>query len=129
MENVLVTGGAGFIGSAVVRQAIAAGHDVVNVDVLTYAACLENLASIDTAPGYVFQRAAAFGFRVKWLPRSADHPPSSASASAAVTSPSRRSRNISRFRRVAGSRRRARSLLYTLIDDTFSGFERRLSVT
>jgi len=55
--KLLVTGGAGFIGSAVIRAAIAQGHEVVNVDVLTYAACLENLASIDTAPGYVFERA------------------------------------------------------------------------
>ena len=38
--KILVTGGAGFIGSAVVRQAIAADHEVVNLDKLTYAACL-----------------------------------------------------------------------------------------
>jgi dTDP-glucose 4,6-dehydratase len=30
--KLLVTGGAGFIGSAVVRQAVAAGHDVINLD-------------------------------------------------------------------------------------------------
>ena len=47
--NILVTGGAGFIGSAVVRLAIARGHSVVNVDALTYAACLENLASVAEA--------------------------------------------------------------------------------
>jgi dTDP-glucose 4,6-dehydratase len=35
--KLLITGGAGFIGSAVVRQAIAAGHQVVNLDALTYA--------------------------------------------------------------------------------------------
>ncbi len=34
-------GGAGFIGSAVVRLAVARGHSVVNLDALTYAACLE----------------------------------------------------------------------------------------
>jgi len=34
--KILVTGGAGFIGSAVVRQAIRDGHQVVNVDCLTY---------------------------------------------------------------------------------------------
>ena len=55
--KLLVTGGAGFIGSAVVRQAIAAGHSVVNVDALTYAACLENVAMVADAPGYVFEQA------------------------------------------------------------------------
>jgi dTDP-D-glucose 4,6-dehydratase len=41
--KLLVTGGAGFIGSAVVRRAIAEGHEVVNLDALTYAANLANL--------------------------------------------------------------------------------------
>ena len=53
--KILVTGGAGFIGSAVVRLAIARGHHVVNVDALTYAACLDNLASIADHPNYVFE--------------------------------------------------------------------------
>ena len=55
--KLLVTGGAGFIGSAVVRQAIRDGHMIVNLDALTYAACLENVASVATAPGYVFEQA------------------------------------------------------------------------
>jgi dTDP-glucose 4,6-dehydratase len=55
--KLLVTGGAGFIGSAVVRQAISAGHEVVNLDALTYAACLENVASVAGAPGYAFVQA------------------------------------------------------------------------
>ena len=55
--KLLVTGGAGFIGSAVVRQAVAAGHAVVNVDALTYAACLDNVASVADAPGYAFVEA------------------------------------------------------------------------
>jgi dTDP-glucose 4,6-dehydratase len=53
--KILVTGGAGFIGSAVVRQAIRDGHEVVNLDALTYAACLDNVASVSNAPGYVFE--------------------------------------------------------------------------
>ena len=55
--KILVTGGAGFIGSAVVRQAIARGIDVVNVDALTYAACLDNVASVAGARGYAFEKA------------------------------------------------------------------------
>ena len=55
--KLLVTGGAGFIGSAVVRRAIADGHQVVNVDALTYAACLENVASVADQPGYAFEHA------------------------------------------------------------------------
>ena len=54
--KILVTGGAGFIGSAVVRLAIARGHSVVNVDALTYAACLKNVASVADHPNYVFEQ-------------------------------------------------------------------------
>ncbi|MGC9449089.1 dTDP-glucose 4,6-dehydratase [Cereibacter johrii] len=55
--KLIVTGGAGFIGSAVVRKAVADGHHVVNLDCLTYAACLDNLASVAGAPNYVFEKA------------------------------------------------------------------------
>ena len=54
--KILITGGAGFIGSAVIRRAITAGHSVVNVDCLTYAANLDNLAAISDAPGYSFEK-------------------------------------------------------------------------
>jgi len=54
--KILVTGGAGFIGSAVVRLAIQRGHRVVNVDALTYAACLHNLASVVDNPNYDFEQ-------------------------------------------------------------------------
>jgi dTDP-glucose 4,6-dehydratase len=54
--KLLVTGGAGFIGSAVVRRAVAAGHAVVNVDCLTYAACLDNVASVAASPLYAFEQ-------------------------------------------------------------------------
>ncbi|MCU0908331.1 MAG: dTDP-glucose 4,6-dehydratase [Rhodobacteraceae bacterium] len=55
--KLLVTGGAGFIGSAVVRQAIARGHQVVNLDALTYAACLDNVASVVGHASYAFVQA------------------------------------------------------------------------
>ena len=55
--KILITGGAGFIGSAVVRRAIADGHQVVNLDKLTYSANLENVASVAENPGYAFEQA------------------------------------------------------------------------
>lgn len=55
--KILITGGAGFIGSAVVRLAVARGHSVVNLDALTYAACLDNVASVAESPLYAFEQA------------------------------------------------------------------------
>jgi dTDP-glucose 4,6-dehydratase len=55
--KIIVTGGAGFIGSAVVRHAIRAGHQVVNLDALTYAANLENVRPVANSPNYSFVRA------------------------------------------------------------------------
>lgn len=55
--KILVTGGAGFIGSAVVRLAVSRGLNVVNVDALTYAACLDNVASVADSQLYVFEKA------------------------------------------------------------------------
>lgn len=54
--KILVTGGCGFIGSAVVRQAIAEGHEIVNVDALTYAACEANVASVADHRSYAFEK-------------------------------------------------------------------------
>ena len=54
--KLLVTGGAGFIGSAVVRLAASRGHAVVNVDTLTYAGCLANVASVAESPLYAFEK-------------------------------------------------------------------------
>ena len=53
--KLLVTGGAGFIGSAVVRLAVGRGHEVVNLDALTYAGSLSNVETVADAPGYVFE--------------------------------------------------------------------------
>ena len=55
--KVLITGGAGFIGSAVVRLAVAQGHEVFNLDALTYAANLENLNSVAHSPLYIFAQS------------------------------------------------------------------------
>lgn len=52
--KLMITGGAGFIGSAVVRKAVSAGHEVMNIDKLTYAANLENLQSVEDQNNYSF---------------------------------------------------------------------------
>ncbi len=58
MATIMVTGGAGFIGSAVVRHLIGEGaHTVVNVDKLTYAGNLESLAQVADDPRYHFEQA------------------------------------------------------------------------
>ena len=54
--KLLITGGAGFIGSAVIRQAVADGHDVVNLDKLTYSGSLSNIASVSASAGYAFEQ-------------------------------------------------------------------------
>jgi dTDP-glucose 4,6-dehydratase len=54
--NVLVTGGAGFIGSAVCRHLVGAGYRVTNIDKLTYAGNLASLKSIENASNYKFDR-------------------------------------------------------------------------
>lgn len=57
MKKILVTGGAGFIGSAVVRQFINdTDCSVVNVDKLTYAGNLQSLASVSGNPRYRFEQ-------------------------------------------------------------------------
>jgi hypothetical protein len=56
--RVLVTGGAGFIGSAVCRHlVINEGWDVLNIDKLTYTANLHSLKEVSTLPAYSFVRA------------------------------------------------------------------------
>src|SRR5215475_9461208 len=54
--KLIVTGGAGFIGSAVCRQLISFGCTVVNVDKLTYAADLSSLKCIADNPRYSFHQ-------------------------------------------------------------------------
>lgn len=54
----MVTGGAGFIGSALIRYILSStDHSVVNIDKLTYAGCLESLTSVSERKNYKFEKA------------------------------------------------------------------------
>jgi dTDP-glucose 4,6-dehydratase len=55
-ERLLITGGAGFIGSAVVRRTVRAGCSVLNLDKLTYAGSSSTVAEIEAEPNYEFVR-------------------------------------------------------------------------
>jgi len=57
-KTVLITGGAGFIGSHVVRLFVRKypHYRIVNLDTLTYAGNLENLRDVELAPNYIFER-------------------------------------------------------------------------
>ena len=57
MKRVLVTGGAGFIGSAMVRRLVACDYHVINVDRLTYAGNLDSLREVEARPNYRFVQA------------------------------------------------------------------------
>jgi dTDP-glucose 4,6-dehydratase len=59
MKTILITGGAGFIGSHVVRLFVKKYPDykIVNLDKLTYAGNLENLRDIEDKPNYIFEKA------------------------------------------------------------------------
>jgi dTDP-glucose 4,6-dehydratase len=58
-KNILITGGAGFIGSHVVRRFVTKypDYNIINLDALTYAGNLENLSDVDHSSNYFFEKA------------------------------------------------------------------------
>ncbi|MFK8297307.1 dTDP-glucose 4,6-dehydratase [Capnocytophaga cynodegmi] len=64
-KNILITGGAGFIGSHVVRLFVNKYPDyrIINLDLLTYAGNLENLKDIEKSPNYEFVKADICDFQ------------------------------------------------------------------
>ncbi|MDC0210634.1 dTDP-glucose 4,6-dehydratase [Flavobacteriaceae bacterium] len=65
MKNVLITGGAGFIGSHLVRYFVKKypNYNIINIDSLTYASNLENLKEISGHPNYKFEKIDICDFR------------------------------------------------------------------
>ena len=61
-KTILITGGAGFIGSHVVRLFVNKYPDykIVNLDVLTYAGNLENLRDIENKENYIFEKVRKY---------------------------------------------------------------------
>jgi hypothetical protein len=97
--KLLVTGGAGFIGSAVVRLAIARGHQVVNLDALTYAACLDNVASVaGSIPAMPSSRPTS-ATAPRWTASLADHAPDAVMHLAAESHVDRSHRRAGRLHR------------------------------
>ena len=74
MKTYLVTGGAGFIGNSFVREGVAQGNTIVNLDKLTYAGNLDSLKEVSENPlhrfvhGDIGDRKVVGGFEYSYSP-------------------------------------------------------------
>jgi dTDP-glucose 4,6-dehydratase len=63
LKNILITGGAGFIGSALVRKIVKKKYNIINIDKLSYASDLNNLKKVDNLKNYKFINLDISNFR------------------------------------------------------------------
>ena len=79
-RNIMITGGAGFIGSHVVRLFVNKypSYRIINLDKLTYAGNLANLKDIEDKPNYVFVKEIGKSTRLNSSHRHTSRMPSSA---------------------------------------------------
>ncbi|WLD22538.1 dTDP-glucose 4,6-dehydratase [Flavobacterium dauae] len=95
-QKIIITGGAGFIGSHVVREFVTKYPDyiIINLDSLTYAGNLENLKDIDQLPNYHFEKtdicdaAAVFEVFKKYQPTGVIHLAAESHVDRSITDPS-----------------------------------------
>ena len=65
-KTVLITGGAGFIGSALIRHLISCTeYKIINIDKLTYSGNLESLKSVEENQNYIFNNSFIIHFFIK----------------------------------------------------------------
>ena len=64
MKNILITGGAGFIGSHLIKFLVSkySNYNIINIDSLTYAGNLSNLKEISNYPNYKFEKTDISNF-------------------------------------------------------------------